>query len=129
MSESLTALRKYLVPGLVFQSVVIGGGYGTGREIAEFFLKQWLELWKERNGDRHGKDRESQAAAAKRQAIREVEGLYQHQNYIEPHLRWTFKTPLDQMKQKRTYVLRAWISNFGPVLKKSHEYQTRLETG
>ena len=97
--------------------------------IAEFFLKQWLELWKERNGNRHGKDRESQAAAAKRQAIREVEGLCQHQECIEPHLRWTFTTPLDQMKQKRTYVLRAWISNFGPVLRKSHEYQTRLETG
>lgn len=31
--------QKYLLPGLVFQSVIIGGGYGTGREIAEFFLK------------------------------------------------------------------------------------------
>ena len=31
--------RTYLVPGLVFQSICIGGGYGTGRELAEFFLK------------------------------------------------------------------------------------------
>ncbi len=38
MSESFVTLRRYLVPGLVFQSVVVGGGYGTGREIAEFFL-------------------------------------------------------------------------------------------
>lgn len=30
--------EKYLLPGFVFQSVVIGGGYGTGRELAEFFL-------------------------------------------------------------------------------------------
>lgn len=30
--------KTYLLPGLVFQSVIIGGGYGTGREIAEFFL-------------------------------------------------------------------------------------------
>ncbi len=30
--------RKYLLPGLVFQSLVIGGGYGTGRELVEFFL-------------------------------------------------------------------------------------------
>lgn len=28
----------YLLPGFVFQSVIIGGGYGTGREIAEFFI-------------------------------------------------------------------------------------------
>ncbi|WP_438862438.1 hypothetical protein [Neptunicella sp.] len=31
-------VRRYLLPGLVFQSVIVGGGYGTGREIAEFFL-------------------------------------------------------------------------------------------
>ncbi|MCP4727733.1 MAG: hypothetical protein GY863_22020, partial [bacterium] len=30
--------RKYLLPGFVFQSVVIAGGYGTGREIVEYFL-------------------------------------------------------------------------------------------
>lgn len=31
--------KKYLMPGFVFQSVVIAGGYGTGREIVEYFLK------------------------------------------------------------------------------------------
>lgn len=30
--------RKYLLPGIIFQSVVIAGGYGTGRELVEFFL-------------------------------------------------------------------------------------------
>ncbi len=28
---------RLLVPGLVFQSILIGGGYGTGAEIAQFF--------------------------------------------------------------------------------------------
>jgi len=32
--------RRILLPGFVFQSVVIAGGYGTGRELAEFFLKE-----------------------------------------------------------------------------------------
>jgi uncharacterized membrane protein YkvI len=32
------SFRRYFLPGLVFQSVVIAGGYGTGRELAEFFL-------------------------------------------------------------------------------------------
>ena len=32
-------LKRYLLPGLVFQSVVIAGGYGTGRELVEFFLR------------------------------------------------------------------------------------------
>lgn len=36
----MNALRRYLLPGFVFQSVVIAGGYGTGRELAEFFLSR-----------------------------------------------------------------------------------------
>jgi uncharacterized membrane protein YkvI len=37
-SESI--FKRYFLPGFVFQSVVIAGGYGTGRELAEFFLTQ-----------------------------------------------------------------------------------------
>ena len=33
-----TWFKKYLLPGFVFQSVLIGGGYGTGRELVEFFM-------------------------------------------------------------------------------------------
>ncbi len=32
-------VKKYLIPGAVFQSVLVGGGYGTGREIVEFFTQ------------------------------------------------------------------------------------------
>lgn len=31
--------RVYIIPGAVFQSVLVGGGYGTGREIVEFFTR------------------------------------------------------------------------------------------
>lgn len=37
MTQS-TVFRRYLLPALVFQSVVIGGAYGTGRELVQFFL-------------------------------------------------------------------------------------------
>lgn len=30
--------QKYLLPGFIFQSVIIAGGYATGREIVEFFF-------------------------------------------------------------------------------------------
>jgi uncharacterized membrane protein YkvI len=36
----LNFYKKYLLPGFVFQSIVIGGGYGTGRELVEFFLNE-----------------------------------------------------------------------------------------
>lgn len=32
-------LKRILLPGIVFQSVIMAGGYGTGREIVEYFLK------------------------------------------------------------------------------------------
>lgn len=35
---SWSTFQRYLLPGFVFQSVVIAGGYGTGRELVEFFL-------------------------------------------------------------------------------------------
>lgn len=37
--KKASAFRKYFVPGFVFQSVVIAGGYGTGAELMEFFLQ------------------------------------------------------------------------------------------
>ncbi len=30
--------QRYLLPGFAFKAVIIGGGYATGRELAEFFL-------------------------------------------------------------------------------------------
>jgi len=35
----LSMFKRLLLPGLVFQSICIAGGYGTGRELAEFFLQ------------------------------------------------------------------------------------------
>ena len=32
-------IQVYLVPAAVFVSVVMGGGYGTGREVVEFFTR------------------------------------------------------------------------------------------
>ena len=31
--------KKYLLPGFIFQSVIIAGGYGTGRELGEYFMQ------------------------------------------------------------------------------------------
>jgi uncharacterized membrane protein YkvI len=31
-------IQRFLLPGLAFKALVIGGGYATGREVAEFFL-------------------------------------------------------------------------------------------
>lgn len=36
-------LKVYLLPGAIFVSVVLGGGYGTGREVVEYFTSYGLK--------------------------------------------------------------------------------------
>jgi uncharacterized membrane protein YkvI len=38
LSAPPTFFKRFLLPGFAFKAVVIGGGYATGRELAEFFL-------------------------------------------------------------------------------------------
>lgn len=42
MEKKKRSFARWLVPAFLFQSVVIGGGYGTGAEIEEYFLSQGL---------------------------------------------------------------------------------------
>ena len=37
-NETASHFQRFWLPGLAFKAVVIGGGYATGRELAEFFL-------------------------------------------------------------------------------------------
>lgn len=37
-ARASTWFQRFLLPGFAFKAVVIGGGYATGRELAEFFL-------------------------------------------------------------------------------------------
>src|SRR5579871_5434279 len=39
MTQAAPSLfQRLLLPGFAFKAVIIGGGYATGRELAEFFL-------------------------------------------------------------------------------------------
>ncbi len=38
MTGQSSWFQRYLLPGFAFKAVVIGGGYATGRELAEFFV-------------------------------------------------------------------------------------------
>ena len=38
MTQAPSIFKRFLLPGFAFKAVVIGGGYATGRELAEFFL-------------------------------------------------------------------------------------------
>jgi uncharacterized membrane protein YkvI len=36
----MRSVLRYIVPGLVIQAVLVGGGYATGRELVEFFISE-----------------------------------------------------------------------------------------
>lgn len=38
MSATSTRFQRWVLPGLAFKAAVIGGGYATGRELAEYFI-------------------------------------------------------------------------------------------
>lgn len=39
MSSIARIFKVYIMPGCIFQSVMVGGGYGTGRELVEYFTQ------------------------------------------------------------------------------------------
>ncbi len=41
-SQASLTFKKFLLPGFIFQGVVIAGGYGTGRELVEYFMRYGL---------------------------------------------------------------------------------------
>ena len=43
MEGLLKGFRIYLLPGLVLQSVIVAGGYGTGREVVEYFTRHGIQ--------------------------------------------------------------------------------------
>ena len=51
-------------------------------DLADFFLKKFLDLWSLRNKERHGYDKTTRAQAAQRQAIYEMTQLYTYKDTL-----------------------------------------------
>src|SRR5882757_3703559 len=45
LTQNSSRLRRILLPGIILQSVLIGGGYATGREIVEYGGKFGASGW------------------------------------------------------------------------------------
>ena len=82
-------------------------------------LSQWMELWLLRNQDRHGRDRQSRQEAERRQAIFEATNLHQLQPDTPQTLQWIFAKPLLQTLQQPTYMIRAFVNSYCPIIQKA----------
>ena len=92
------------------------------------WLQQWLNLWKMRNEDRHGRDDDTRRQARDNQTIHEATLFYnEHATRVNPTLQWLFEIPLTTRTQGNISNLRIWLRTWKPVVEKS--YTTALETG
>ena len=92
------------------------------------WLQQWLNLWKLRNEDRHGRDDDTRRQAQDNQTIHEATKFYEENaTRVIPNLQWLFETPLTTRTQGNISNLRIWLRTWKPVVEKS--YATSLETG
>jgi hypothetical protein len=92
------------------------------------WLQQWLNLWKMRNEDRHGRDGDTRRQAQDNQTIRETTKFYEeYSTRVNPTLQWLFEIPLTKRIQGNISTLRIWLRTWKPVVEKS--YATSLETG
>ena len=93
----------------------------------DVIFQEWWKLWELSNCDRHGRDIASKTQAEERQALRELEQLYEdHQHKVSQTLQWLFEIPIATRQPWRTSALRQWINTWKPVIEES--YNTALET-
>ena len=102
-------------------------GQTWATDIIQLLLEGWMALWKQRNEDRHGKDRATRVQIEKAQAIRELQQLYELKDGVPERHRWLFDTPLLARMNMKTHQIRAYINTWKPILIGS--YNERQATG
>jgi hypothetical protein len=90
-------------------------------------LSSWWKLWTLRNEDRHRKGLESGNPVAKCQVLRKIIQLYELQETRQIDLQWIYNRLLASIQTWSTYMMRAWIIIYGPILLEG--YNKALETG
>jgi hypothetical protein len=65
-------------------------GLSWTKAMCTIITAAWLELWDQRNTDRHGKDSSHKATVAREQAIREITILNLYKNKVLQHNQWIF---------------------------------------
>ena len=108
-------------------TVKTNGSLWVTRLIETVFI-EWLKMWKLRNEDRHGQDKESRRKAETRQTIRELEQFYAaHNGVVTSRLQWIFKEPLEERRERNVGIIIQWLNTWKPIVEKS--YNTALTTG
>jgi hypothetical protein len=94
-------------------------GEKWSKAICTIVTTSWLELWDQRNNDRHGVDSSTKSIALREQAIRELEALYTYQDTVlQKHRNLCTKSIAFHLKGNTNYI-RQWINTYQSVITKS----------
>jgi hypothetical protein len=91
-------------------------------------INQWLQLWKLRNNERHGRDSMMHITAREQAATSELEELYSYRARVCPTDRSLFHTSALEHRQRHPKLeqIEDWIVNNRPAILASAEQAQRL---
>jgi hypothetical protein len=89
------------------------------KAICTVITTAWLDLWDQRNTDRHGKDASQKSIALCAQAISEITVLYSFKIKVLQRDHYLFTESLLSHIDKPTNHIRQWINTNQPVILKS----------
>ena len=74
--------------------------------------------WQARNDDRHGHDAATRTTAATRQAVREIQQLYEMKDEVLPEFQYILDQPIETVLQLKANLMRCWINTYKSILTK-----------
>jgi hypothetical protein len=108
---------KYLKSSYIQSKQLTGDKWS--KAICTVVTTLWLELWAQRNTDRHGVDSSTKSIAAREQALRELVALYQYKDKVLQKHRSIFTIDIQVHSQGDTNYIRQWINTNQAVITKS----------
>ena len=93
--------------------------------LADMYLQGYLMAWQARNDDRHGHDAATKQAAAARQAVREIQQLYEMKDEVLPEFQYILDQPIETVLRLKANLMRCWINTYKSIMTK-RTYNTAL---
>jgi len=93
--------------------------------LADAYLQGYLMAWQAGNDDRHGHDAATRQTAATRQAVREIQQLYEMKDEVLPEFKYILDQPIETVLQLKANLMRCWINTYKSILTK-RSYNTAL---
>ena len=125
MSTQWSLLQTRFLPSFDDVPTTLRGEWWT-KQIASVILESWLDLWKIRNQDRHGRDKAHQKLALHEQVMCEIEIMYTFKTKVLQRDHSIFDLSLDDIKDKPHQYLRQWLNTHQTVILHSAASAKRL---